>query len=133
MSDSKLYVLKNLEKKNAYNTEFWVNDDGRSFQIEEMFRWGETVLVLTDEEAQEIRDDIAEGHPICATDYQIEDNNLDDGCSLYFQECNDITVEQVEELWDNDMYSAFEEAGFVFEDVELIYYGPCELVECKSE
>lgn len=140
MSDKKLYILKNLEKKNVWNTEYWSDERGRRFGIEEMFRWGETILELDEDEVSEIQTYIFEETPIQVGDYSIYDNGMMDCCAHDFFQCNNldnqddvITVDQVQEMWDNDQYSAFEEAGFEVDEIDLVYHGLCELTEYKSE
>ena len=140
MSEKKLYVLKNLEKKNVWNTEYWSDERGRRFGVEEMFRWGETILELDEDEVSEIQTYIFEETPVAVSEYTIYDNGLIDCCAFDIFQCHNmdnpddvITVDIVEEMWDNDMYTAFEEAGFEIDEVDLVYHGPCELVEYKSE
>jgi len=133
MSEKKLYVLKNLTKKNVYCTEFWVNPEtDESFKIEEMFRWGETTLSLTDEEAAEIRSDLENGFPVSTYEYEIEDQHLDDGCALDFYAEDELLVEKVEEIFDNYTYSGLEEEGFFCDDAEVMYHGECELEEVNE-
>ena len=136
MSNEKLYVIKNSEKKNVYCTETWYNDEtDEMFYIEEMFRWGETVLRLGDDDLKEIQNDLSNGHPINVSRYIIEDQNLDDGCAMDFfsQDDDEELVERVEKIWDNGLYSGLEDAGFFQEDAEVIYHGPCTIEEVKDE
>lgn len=135
MDEGKLYVLKNSIKKNVYCTELWINNEtNETFEIEEMFRWGETTLRLTDSEYSEIMEDIKEGNPIVSSQYFLEDQSLDDGCSMdFYGYGNEELVERVEEMWDNGMYEAFENAGFYQEDAEVIYHGEVTLEEVKNE
>lgn len=138
MSEKKLYVLKNVDKKSVYNTETWYNDEtDQTFFVEEMFRWGETVLLLDEDELKEIQECISEQIPIVASDYEIEDQNLDDGCAMDFysddNENDEDFVAQIEEMWDNKFYEGFEEAGFFQEDSEVVYHGPCTIEEVKNE
>ena len=129
MSDdnTNLYVIKNVTKKNVYCTETWSNPDtDEEFEIEEMFRWGETVLRLTDEEYKEIVQDMTEGVPITVTNYDIEDQNLDDGCAMDFAGDAEI-VEKVEAIYDDGQYMALEDAGFYHDDSVVTYYGEVSL------
>ena len=105
-----------------------------------MFRWGEVVLELDEDEVSEIQTYIFEETPIIASDYTIYDNGMMDCCAFdFFQSYNlknpddVITVDNIQEMWDNDQYTAFEEAGFEIDEVDLVYSGLCELVEYKSE
>lgn len=135
MRDEKLYVIKNTDKKSVYCTETWYNDEtDESFYIEEMFRWGETVLWLDEDDLKEIQNDIAEGNPIIVSHYTIEDQNLDDGCAMDFYSAEDDQelVERVEKIWENDFYSGLEDAGFFQEDAEVVYHGPCTIEEVKD-
>jgi len=122
-----LYKLSNLDKKSVYTREYWSSSEHGSFEIEEMFRWGETVLNLTPEEREEIEEQIKNGDTIMASNYEIYDQDLMDGCSLYFEECEGPTVELLEMMWDTGGFSSFEEAGYDFDDVEVQYVGACTL------
>ena len=123
--ETKLYVLENLDKKSVYTREYWSDDDDNSFEVEEMYRWGKTILELTEEEAAEIRTAIENGDSVFASEYTIYDQDLQDGCSMCFEECVGTTVDELDKLWDNGGFSSFEEAGWNFDDCDVQYVGPC--------
>lgn len=134
MSEKNLYVLKNEQKKSVFTTEYWSHREREeSFVIEEMFRWGETFLMLNDEERDEILSLIEDEEEIEVVGFQIEDQNLMDGCSMYFNSDSDLLVEEVETLWDNEGYMGLDEAGWDCDDSITIYSGPCTLELCEIE
>lgn len=132
-----LWEIKPLEKKNVYQrTYFTVGDDspvapGKTFYIDEMYRWGRCV-VRTDE--QPVASDEPYKYPFDLSNYEIEDQECDDGCSLEFGYEEDVDgwtedeKEWLEALWDEGYWSAFDENEIYSDDCETVYYGPLEIV-----
>ena len=121
------WVLTTLEKKNVVETEFW-SKDGKTIKRSTGFRWG-TVYCESDE-----RPDIdlanPEGLEVFATDYDFELDNLDDGhyCDVeYPDDMSEEEQERMDELWDEDSYSAWEEEGWSNDDTETWFHGPLNL------
>ena len=121
------WVLTTLEKKNVVETEFW-SKDGKTIKRSTGFRWG-TVYCESDE-----RPDIdlanPEGLEVFATDYDFELDNLDDGhyCDIeYPDDMSEEEQERMDELWDEDSYSAWEEEGWSNDDTETWFHGPLNL------
>ena len=121
------WVLTTLEKKNVVETEFW-SKDGKTIKRSTGFRWG-TVYCESDE-----RPDIdlanPEGLEVFATDYDFELDNLDDGhyCDVeYPDDMSEEEQERMDELWDEDSYSAWEEEGWSNDDTETWFHGPLDL------
>lgn len=125
-----LYSIKNKEKKSVYVNETWANEDGSErFVIEEMYRWGETVIDVSDEEL-EMFEDMKQSSEFRVSEFAIEDQNLDDGCSLYFNtDGDDELLEKLEALWEEEGYSALEAAGYYLDDSETYYIGELEITE----
>jgi hypothetical protein len=123
------WVLTTLEKKNVVETEFW-SKDGKTIKRSTGFRWG-TVYCESDE-----RPDIdlanPEGLEVFATDYDFELDNLDDGhyCDVeYPDDMSEEEQERMDELWDEDSYSAWEEEGWSNDDTETWFHGELSLEE----
>lgn len=125
------YKIKTLEKKNIWETQYWTDDSGRSFEKVEMFRWGEAVI--TTEEPLDIETISKNEDGFYITDHVIEDINFDDGCALYFEECFGIEEDWIEEIWDQDGTMGFEDSGFEVEDIETVFHGPLEIEEIVDE
>ena len=128
-----LWTIKTLEKKNVRTLSEWCMPDegvaaGKTFYIEEWWRWGEWT-VRTDKEPRQADDCYEE--PIDMDEFDVDDQNLDDGVALDFQFGSDWTEEEkayVEQLWDEDSYTSFEEAGIYQNDCYTQAYGPVEVV-----
>jgi len=125
-----LYLIKNKEKKSVYTNETWTNEDGSErFIIEEMYRWGETVINVDDEEL-ELFEDMKSSDEFYVSEFAIEDQDLNDGCSLYFNTDGDEELmEKLEALWEEEGYVALEAAGYFLDDVETYYIGELEITE----
>ena len=144
------FIVKTLEKKSVVSREFWETDQpdpftGRkAFVAEELFRWGEAVISVPDddEEFDDLETLMQNENGFCPQWYDVEDQNLDDGCALDFEtivpgpgteEYEEVSVEEIEQLWEDNRYEAFEEAGYEFTDVEVMFYGPLEIEEINDE
>jgi hypothetical protein len=121
------WVLTTAEKKNVEEIEFWYKD-GKIIKRTTGFRWG-TVYCESDE-----RPDIdlknPDGLEVFATDYDFELDNLDDGhyCEVeYPDDMSEEEQERMDELWDEDSYSAWEEEGWSNDDTETWFHGPLDL------
>jgi hypothetical protein len=126
-----LYVIKTLEKKNVYETQYWSHEDGqKSFNKIEMYRWGEVVIEAEEDLIDEYTLKNEDGFFV--SDYEIVDLSLDDGCALYFEECEGVELEEVEEIWEQDYTMGLEDAGYDLEDVDLWLYGPLEITEVNQ-
>jgi hypothetical protein len=121
------WVLTTEEKKNVVETEFWCKD-GKTIKRSTGFRWG-TVYCESDERP-DIDLENPDGLEVFATDYDFELDNLDDGhyCDVeYPDDMSDEEQERMDELWDEDSYSAWEEEGWSNDDTETWFHGPLNL------
>lgn len=131
-----LWEVKTAEKKNVFQrTHFVVPADsdvaaGKTFYMDEWYRWGRCVIRSDD---KPIVDEDHYKYPLDLGDYDVDDQECDDGCSLQFvfEEDDGWTEEEmqfIEELWNQDSWTAFEEYGIMSDDCETQYYGPLEIV-----
>ena len=121
------WVLTTEEKKNVVETEFWYKD-GKTIKRSTGFRWG-TVYCESDERP-DIDLENPDGLEVFATDYDFELDNLDDGhyCDVeYPDDMSEEEQERMDELWDEDSYSAWEEEGWSNDDTETWFHGPLNL------
>lgn len=136
-----LWEIKTAEKKCVYQrSHFEVPDEseiaaGKTFYMDEMYRWGRCVVRSDEKPTQHSEDPYS--NPFDLNDYEVEDQECDDGCSLdfEFEEDDEWTEEEkqyIYDLWDEDSWSAFEENGIYCSDVDTQYVGPLE-VECVDE
>lgn len=118
-----LYKVETTEKKSInVRTEFEWN--GKTFSMDEWYRWG-YVTVATDEKLP----DNVDTDPFVASDYDIQDLDFNDGvaCSIEQGDLTDEEYERVQEMWDEDGYAAFEEAGIWVIETETYLYGELEI------
>jgi len=121
------WVLTTTEKKNVEEIEFWYKD-GKIIKRTTGFRWG-TVYCESDERP-DIDLENPDGLEVFATDYDFELDNLDDGhyCDVeYPDDMSEEEQERMDELWDEDSYSAWEEEGWSNDDTETWFHGPLDL------
>lgn len=128
----KVYEIRTLEKKNISHIETWTNEEMVEFDINETYRWGKVVISVEDDEDFNVEEVGNNEYGFCVSDYCVEDQDLDDGVSLYFEgfETEELQ-EQVEEIFDVDSYTGLEEAGYSFVEAETWFYGPLEVKEIK--
>ena len=82
------------------------------------------------DERPDIDLDNPDGLEVFNTDYDFELDSLDDGCWAEVEYPDDMTEEEQErmdELWDEDSYSAWEEEGWINSDTETYFNGPLNL------
>lgn len=136
-----LWEVRPTEKKCVYQrTTYTVPDDsevagGKTFYMDEMYRWGRCIVRTDTKPEADPSDPYAT--PFNLNDYEVEDQECDDGCSLFFNYCDEDewTEEEkqyIEDLWEEDSWSAFEEKGIYADDCDTEYAGPLEVV-CIDE
>lgn len=131
------YIIETKEKKNAYTyTTFEMPDEGvaagKTFVIEEMWRWGKVTIESEDKPEQ---DDEPYKFPLYVSEYDIVDQEFDDGCSLDFvfgEGWQEAEKDYVKNLYDDDGLMSFEEHGIEFDDQEIAMYGPLTITESKE-
>lgn len=136
------YKVKTAEKKNAYTiSTYSMPDEGiaanKTFYIDEMYRWGEALLEVEGDMIVEAFED-PYNDPFYLDSYNIIDQDFQDGCSLVFRfeeddEWTDEEKQFVEQIFENDSYSGFEEHGIYCDDFSARFYGPLEIEKESSE
>lgn len=136
------YRVKTSEKKNVYTTSTYsMSDEGvaanKVFYIDEMYRWGEALLEVEGDTVVEASDD-PYNDPLYLDSYVIIDQDFQDGCSLEFrfEEDDEWTDEEkafVEQVFENDSYTGFDDHGIFCDDFSARFYGPLEIVKESSE
>lgn len=132
-----LWEVKTTEKKCVYTrTTYYVPDDseiaaGKCFYIDEMYRWG-SCIIRSDTKPEHHNDDPYR-FSFQLSDYEIEDQESDDGCSLefVFEEDDEWTEEEqqyIESLWDEGSWSSFEDNEIYADEYVTEYVGPLEVV-----
>lgn len=128
-----VYKISTEEKKSICQEEIFTRTvDGVDYEVrmEQWWRWG--YVIISGVEKDEI--DPTNPNGLLVTDYSIEDQDLDDGVSLWFnfsENTPDEMKEEFEAAWDEDGYSGIEDLGWSQWDTEMTFCGPLnvELVE----
>lgn len=128
-----MYKISTEEKKSICQEEiFHKIIDGQSYAvtIEQWWRWG--YVIISGVEKDEI--DPANPNGLRVTNYSIEDQDLSDGVSLWFNFTDNVPEEErdlFEQAWDEDGYSGIEDLGWNQWDTEMTFCGPLnvELLE----
>lgn len=131
-----LWEVRPSEKKSVYiRTTYYVSSDseiaaGKRFYMDEMYRWGR--CVVRSDAKPEYNTEDPYSNPFDFGDYEIEDQESDDGCSLEFEfdEFDEWTEEEkqyIQELWDEDQWSAFDDNEIYVDECDTRYYGPLEI------
>lgn len=129
------WKVTNEHKKSVFEHELWQKDDMVIRRITG-FRWG-SVLIETDGEKPVL--DQTDGPSADAVDlYNSEYNHeldlLDDGWygdTIWPDDMSEEEQERLEQIWDEDYYSGWEEEGWVLYDNELWFHGPLEITEVE--
>ena len=124
---SKLFTIEVSPnyKKSISEIQTWYKEiEGEKYWItmDQGWRWGKWVGEVTEEELAELKEDSENG--VCEPDiYEgLDMDHLDDGVWLSFEGSKNVTEEMLaefEELYEEDGYSAIEQADWVDHDCEI--------------
>jgi hypothetical protein len=102
---TKFYKISPKWKKSIYEYSKYENEDKTiSFTTEEMYRWGHCIIKVENyEELLEIIGDPNDDRNEFEFDHsQVEDLEVDDQCSFYFENAKGITTEELDEKYEED-------------------------------
>ena len=132
---TKFYKISPKWKKSIYEYSKYENDDNtKSFVTEEMYRWGHCVVKV--EEGEELNDII--GDPNDSNNEfefdhnMVDDIEVDDQCSFYFENPRGITTEELDENFEVDGYDYLEKFGDP-DDFYSIYQGELNVEDVTEE
>lgn len=131
-----LWEIRPVEKKNVFQRTSWIVGDGaemaagKTFYMEEWYRWGRCIV---ESDTEPTVSDEPYTIPFELSDYEVQDQESDDGCTLdfVFPEDEGWTEEEkqfVQDLWDEGAWSSLEENDMYTDDCDTEYYGPLEIV-----
>ena len=124
-----VYKVSTQEKKSIVHVETYrktINNEQYVVEIEQTWRWG--YVIISGLEKDEINPENPDG--LLVTDYSIEDQDLSDGCSLWFNFTSGTPDEErdlFEQAWDEEGYSGIEELGWMQWDTEIAFHGPLDV------
>jgi|SRR6056300_825960 len=101
----KYYKISPKWKKSIFEYQTYENEDKTiSFTTEEMYRWGHCVIKVENyEELLDIIGDPNDDRNEFEFDHtQVEDMEVDDQCSFYFENPKGITIDELDEKYEED-------------------------------
>lgn len=127
------YRIATIDKKSVTEIEFWTKDDKTIKRITG-WRWGAGWINTESGEILDIDPKNPDG--VNVYDYDFELDSLDDGWYgdvEYSDNIDDEEREQLEELWDEESYSAWESEGWYNSETECWFYGPLEIEKTAED
>lgn len=126
------WTLSTKEKKSCVEREFWTHPDYSDSVIvrETGWRWG--TFTCESDERPNIDLDNPDGFHVYDTEYDFELDSMHDGCWEEWTWPDDMPEEErerLQEIWEEDDYSGWEEQGMTHDDTEVVLFGPLELEE----
>ena len=133
---TKFYKVSPKWKKSIYEYSKYENDDNtKSFTTEEMYRWGHCVVKV--EDGNELADII--GNPIDSRNEfefdhtMVEEQEVDDQCSFYFQNCKGIEEEELDEKYEDGGHDYLLDNFGEPTDFWTIYQGELDVTDVTDE
>jgi hypothetical protein len=132
---SVFYKVSTKEKKNVFiRTEYIAMIGpaaGKTFFTDEWYRWGSCIIEVQEGEDLPYENEDPYACPFLLEDWEIVDQESDDGCTFEFEFSEEWTEEEkesIEELWD---------LGNFWDNVEITdvwtdYYGPLEIEQVEQ-
>lgn len=125
---SKTFRVSTTEKKSVASTKtFRKNVDGVQYEaeLEIWYRWGNATISEVETESE-----LTEHNTLEITNYDIQDQQLDDVVSSYWYYGSNVLEEmkaEVEATWGEDGYEGLEDSGWSHIDTETFFHGPLEV------
>ena len=133
---TKFYKISPKWKKSIFEYNRYENEDKtKSFTTEDMYRWGHCIVKI--EDGKELADVI--GNPIHSENEfefdhsMVEDQEVDDRCSFYFQDPKGVTEEELDEKWEEKGHDFLEEEYGEPTDFWTIYHGELNVEDVTEE
>ena len=133
---TKFYKVSPKWKKSIFEYQIYKDDDkGISCETVEMYRWGHVVVKVEDgEKLSDIIGDKDDSNNEFEFDHtMVEDQEVDDQCSFYFNEANGISVEELEEKYEADGYDYLHETFGEPTDFYTVYHGELNVEDVTDE
>lgn len=115
--DKKSVVVKETFIKEVNGETFWA-------EMETTYRWGHAIV------ADNCKDlDLQNDGGLYLGQFDIEDQDQDDGVACWWSYSDNMTdelKEEIEAAWDENWYEGIENADWYHDDTELWFYGPLE-------
>src|SRR6056300_1270634 len=131
----KFYKISPKFKKSIYEYQTFKDEEkGVSCETEEMYRWGHCILkVDNDEELQDIIGDKDDAYNEFEFDHtMVEDQEADDQCSFYFNDVKGMSVEELEEKYEED-FEYLQETFGEPHNFYTVYHGELNVEDVTEE
>jgi hypothetical protein len=126
-----IWSISTVDKKSVEEVESWVKD-GVTIRRTTGFRWGKFTIETSDDDPPE---GITEENPDGIDMYSYFGENAENGAELdslddgwfaevhYPDSMDDDEQSRLDELWDEDSYSSWEDDGWYNDETECWFYG----------
>jgi len=133
---TKFYKISPKWKKSIFEYTRYENDDNtKSFVTEEMYRWGHCIIkVENDEELSDIIGDPTDSGNEFEFDHTMtEDQEVDDQCSFYFNDVKGMSIEELEEKYEEDGHDYLLDTFGEPHNFYTVYHGELNVEDVTEE
>jgi len=133
---TKFYKISPKWKKSIYEYNIYKDEKkGISFNTEDMYRWGHCILkVENDEELSDIIGDKDDSYNEFEFNHtMVEDQEVDDQCSFYFENAKGITTEELDEKYEEGGYDYLLDTFGEPTNFWTIYHGELNVEDATEE
>jgi hypothetical protein len=124
------YKISTVDKKSVIEKNFY-EKDGKSFYIEQGYRWGYFIT----EDPVDV-EELQKKDELMIYDYDVIDHSFDDGCWIDFNYDDEIDQDErdaIENAWEEDWYEGLEALGWSEDESEVWFHGDLEVEELTED
>ena len=130
------YKISPKWKKSIFEYQTFRNEDNTiSFTTEEMYRWGHCIVKV--EDGEKLEDIIGDANdPMNEFEFdslEVEDQEVDDQCSFYFENPKGITTEELDENYEEDGWDYLLNNFGEPEDFYTMYQGELKVEDVTDD
>ena len=130
------YKISPKWKKSIFEYQTFRNEDNTiSFTTEEMYRWGHCIVKV--EDGEKLEDIIGDANdPMNEFEFdslEVEDQEVDDQCSFYFENPKGITTEELDENYEEDGWDYLVNNFGEPEDFYTMYQGELKVEDVTDD
>lgn len=126
------WKLETVEKKSVIDTEMW-GKGALTIDRVTVWRWGEAFIESDEKPDIDLTNE--EGFNILNSEYDIELGDFSDGDLVdivYPADIDETERTRLEDLWDEEGESGWEEDGWVMEDRDIYFNGELDLINMDT-
>ena len=130
------YKISPKWKKSIFEYQTFKNEDNTiSFTTEEMYRWGHCIVKV--EDGEKLEDIIGDANdPMNEFEFdslEVEDQEVDDQCSFYFENPKGITTEELDENYEENGWDYLVDNFGEPEDFYTMYQGELKVEDVTDD